>query len=563
VSNAIRYDSLLVRDLAVELHGLLAGCRLDELCLDRDALRVLLRCRAARRAAAPAPVLLWQLHPDDGSLAAVDPGAQAGGRVQLAAPTLIRSVSAPPDERILHIELDGPDAAGSARTLIIELVINQWNAIAVGADGRITAVLRERRTGRRELRAGVPYAPPARSARLGRDGPLSPQEWSDTVGAAAPGERMNALVRSVAYTSPLNAAAILGDADVSSDAAALDRARERCNAFVWSEPVRPVLMELDGRAQPYSRAVGDGTSMPDLLAAFAAAVARQPDAAAGRATERALDVVAQRIEAARRRIGRLDTQQEGAASEAAQLRAHADLLLAQLHRVARGATEVMLDDFNGGTVRVELDPTQSAADNAARLYERARRRDRAAARIPALLATAHAEIAKLDTLAQRIRSGELDTAALEALRPPARAPTANTGPGLPYREYRTSRGLEVRVGRGSRANDELTFRHAGPNDVWLHARDAAGAHVVLRWGRADENPAASDIAEAAMLAALFSRARTSGVVAVDWTRRKHVRKPRKSPPGRVLPERVKTVFVTPDAAAEERMRHDSALDESG
>jgi predicted ribosome quality control (RQC) complex YloA/Tae2 family protein len=78
--------------------------------------------------------------------------------------------------------------------------------------------------------------------------------------------------------------------------------------------------------------------------------------------------------------------------------------------------------------------------------------------------------------------------------------------------------------------------------------------VILRWDRADENPPAGAIAEAAVLAALFSRARTSGTVAVDWTRRKYVRKPRKSAPGLVIPERVKTVFVEPDAALEERMR---------
>jgi predicted ribosome quality control (RQC) complex YloA/Tae2 family protein len=59
-----------------------------------------------------------------------------------------------------------------------------------------------------------------------------------------------------------------------------------------------------------------------------------------------------------------------------------------------------------------------------------------------------------------------------------------------------------------------------------------------------------------VLAALHSRARTSGTVPVDWTRRKYVRKPRKAPPGQVLVDRTKTVFVEPDAAVEERMRVD-------
>ncbi|NIT87463.1 MAG: DUF814 domain-containing protein, partial [Gemmatimonadetes bacterium] len=79
---------------------------------------------------------------------------------------------------------------------------------------------------------------------------------------------------------------------------------------------------------------------------------------------------------------------------------------------------------------------------------------------------------------------------------------------MPYRSFWSSGGIEIRVGRGSKHNDDLTFRHARPDDVWLHARHAAGAHVVLRWA-SDEAPPARDLEEAAVLAALHSKARTS------------------------------------------------------
>ena len=59
-----------------------------------------------------------------------------------------------------------------------------------------------------------------------------------------------------------------------------------------------------------------------------------------------------------------------------------------------------------------------------------------------------------------------------------------------------------------------------------------------------------------MLAALHSRARTSGTVPVDWTRRRYVRKPRRAPPGRVVADRLRTLFVEPDARLEERLRVD-------
>jgi predicted ribosome quality control (RQC) complex YloA/Tae2 family protein len=548
-----------VRDLARELHRTLVGVRLDAVVLDRDTLRVTLRTRAPRRRAAATPSLMWQLHPESGHLTSAGAGSDAGG-VHLGTPTRIERVHSPADERVIIIDLDAGDAPTSAaRRIVIELVTNQWNAIAVGADQRITAVLRERTTHGRTLRAGAVYEPPTRQARAGASGPIDAAGWHDALGAIPPGERLSALLRFAAYASPLNAAAILGDADVTADRAALDRALDRYKRLVWTDPRAPSLLKLDGRLQPYSRpepGAGDSESVASLLAGFDIAAQRSEAAPAeSAAIDRVLTLLSHRIAATDRRVLRLRAELEGAATEAGALRHQADLLLAQLHSVPRGTAHIELDDFTGGTVELELDATLSAAENATRLYDGARRRDRAAARIPALLEAASAERERAERLIERVRAGELAAEELARIQPTRRDTSdRSAGPALPYREYRTSSGIEVRVGRGSRANDELTFRHSSPNDIWLHARDVAGAHVIMRWNRTDENPSASAIAEAAVLAAVFSRARTSGTVAVDWTRRKYVRKPRKAAPGLVIPERVKTVFVTPESALEERMR---------
>src|SRR5690606_1373545 len=105
-----------------------------------DALRVTLYTRAPRRASATPPSLLWQLHPESGHLSSIARVAARGG-VQLASATTIARVHSPPDERILLIELDSGDApGGSARRIVVELITNQWNALAIGADGRITGV---------------------------------------------------------------------------------------------------------------------------------------------------------------------------------------------------------------------------------------------------------------------------------------------------------------------------------------------------------------------------------------------------------------------------------------
>ena len=76
--------------------------------------------------------------------------------------------------------------------------------------------------------------------------------------------------------------------------------------------------------------------------------------------------------------------------------------------------------------------------------------------------------------------------------------------------------------------------------------------MVLRWPGPGAPPA-RDLEEAATLAALHSKARTSASVPVDWTYRKYVRKPRGSPPGAVVPDRVKTLFVAPDPALMESL----------
>jgi predicted ribosome quality control (RQC) complex YloA/Tae2 family protein len=141
----------------------------------------------------------------------------------------------------------------------------------------------------------------------------------------------------------------------------------------------------------------------------------------------------------------------------------------------------------------------------------------------------------------------------------AKAPTtqlerqASAKEARPFRTYRSSGGLDIWVGRGAESNDTLTFHESSPRDVWLHARDAAGAHVVLRW-TSDDPPPARDLEEAAVLAAWHSKSRGSGLVPVDWTRRKYVRKARGGAPGLVLVQRSETIFVTPDERVERRLR---------
>ncbi|MGH7477113.1 MAG: NFACT RNA binding domain-containing protein [Longimicrobiales bacterium] len=540
MSNRIRYDSLLVHHLAHELDARLRGRVPRRLRLERAQRRAALEldCEA----------LLIELHPQRGVLRFGSPPADAIA-LELPGRARIVGVSSPADERLLLIGVRG--APRRIATIVIELLGNQWNLLALDAHDRITAVLRPRAAGGRALRVGVAYAAPPSTERVGADAPLSREEWMKLLGDVAPAAREATLIRRVAYTSPLNAAAILGDAALpgttpAADSDALRASHARYISVVPPAAPRPVVLRAGPALQPYPLPLPGTAAEPreSLLAALAEATGDAVVVTARSVSPELLERARRLAERLRRRTRRLRAELADAAPEAAALRRAADLLLAQAHAVPRGNDTVELDDFAGGTLEVRLDPALSAVDNAQQIYARARKREGAAERLPRLTAALAQRLQELTTLISSAESGNDVGDALLALLPAqadaARGPDA---PSAPFARYRTSGGLEVRVGRSARGNDELTFHHSAPNDIWLHARAVAGAHVILRWGRTAENPPARDLAEAAMLAARKSRARTSGTVAVDWTRRKYVRKPRKARPGAVIIERARTLFV--------------------
>ena len=221
-------------------------------------------------------------------------------------------------------------------------------------------------------------------------------------------------------------------------------------------------------------------------------------------------------------------------------------------RIEDHSLEVLDDRRARAIARMERE--LQAAQEAPELRARARalQADGDAEGADALHARASAMERALATLPARIAS----VRAAPPDAPRAAAPSPRRGAprvARPYREYRSSGGLDIWVGRGAASNDVLTFHESAPDDVWMHARDSAGAHVILRWS-ADEPPPVRDLVEAAALAAWHSKSRGSTVVPVDWTRRKHVRKPRGAPPGSVTVERTKSIAARPSAALEKKLR---------
>jgi predicted ribosome quality control (RQC) complex YloA/Tae2 family protein len=450
----------------------------------------------------------------------------------------LESVEAWTDERVLRFNLGGSARDNAVAALIVELLPPLASVVALDRAGRVLKMLAG--SAARPQTRGQPYSRPTPRQREGANAPLSLERWLTLLQEIPPEERRSVLIARVAYLSPINVAAVLGNDESESG---LRAAHARYIDLV-SGAVRPCIVQLGETSQPYGHPLWQPALTCDsLVAAFA-----QPSASAP-ASE-----VVRRLEQdrarAQRKYERLLAEQLTAAEEAARLRHDADLLLAHAHAVTRGMDRIELVDFQGGARLLRLDPAQNGFDNAQAWYLEARKRERAAERLPTLLADTKRSIAALDEKLERARSGE----SIALPDRPARSENTAPGKALPYRRYRTSSGLEVRVGRNSRANDDLTFHHASPDDVWMHAREVGGAHVVLRWTDQQTNPPRRDLEQAAALAALHSKARHSGIVPVDWTRRKYVRKPRHAAPGSVRVERVKTIFVTPQERLLEELR---------
>ena len=243
-------------------------------------------------------------------------------------------------------------------------------------------------------------------------------------------------------------------------------------------------------------------------------------------------------------------------------REQADLLMAHLHEWKPGMKAIALADFTTGKpVTIPLNPEKNAVQNAQALYKRHQKLKRSRAALIPLLEAAQSEIAYLEQVEVAISQpeqyqvpddllslGEIRDELIQQNYLEVRDRRSSAPPSTDFRRQQTPGGHEILIGRNNRQNDQLTFRLAGDYDLWFHAQEIPGSHVLLRL-QAGDIPDESDLQFTADLAAYYSRARQSDQVPVIYTEPKHVYKPKGAKPGiaiykneRVLwgqPQRVK------------------------
>lgn len=511
--------------------------------------------------------VLWSIHPRWARIHLASKGASGEAspfaqllRKRFESATLV-SVQHTPFERILTLTVQTLEGR---LNLCGEIMGRHSNLILV-SQGVITSSLKavpRSKSSVREILPGRPYIPPPQN----RPSPasISPQDLAASLESSTE-PLARRLVASVLGLSPALATEVAVRAGLDPAAPSRDLADA---ADQLSAALREVVSLVERAA--FSPVVYYDGDEPVGFTAFPfihlSALRSAPAATMSEAVEQVLGRfgAAAQIEelrgalqasarAALARIARTEADIRRAAEDAeqsSQLRQHGELLLAYAAQIPPRAPEATVPGFDGTPVTITLDPALSAVENAQRLFKRYTRVRAARHALDARLRAAADEREYLESVLTLIdQATSIDD--LAALRDELasegyirrRTVPARLRPGARGRRFDLANGAIALVGRTNRENDLLTFKVASPNDIWLHARGVPGAHVILKSG--SRRPGELVIRQAAGIAAYFSKARSSGKAAVDYTGRKYVRKPKGARPGLVTYARAQTLTVTP------------------
>lgn len=501
-------------------------------------------------------------------------------------------------DRVVTLEFMYPLPAGEAGCrLVAELFGGRPNLILVDRlTGLILEAVRHSPAGdRRSIAPDQPYPPPPVPVRA------DPRmlETVEAIAAVLAPRLAAGLGAPVALRQSLSGLTDLWAREVASRAGngtaeTLAQALTHLLHEIESGPWEPQLI-LDGAGQPMATSPIRMRHLPpegqracpslgEMVERFARHLARQE---AVSLKQTALRQLLRRLEI------RLRSRRAKLAAEALEFgradlsRRMGEILVAHQAGVPRGAMEVTLPDHASGsdaTIAIPLDPALSPAANAERYFKAARRGRRGALRVTARLQETEAELAQVHAWAQRAaEASRLETlgvlhqemeATPRLLAPRDRAAlagipldavegrrgrkgrsesTRRQAAGPEPRRFVSSDGFPILVGRDTEGNDYLTTHLAKSRDIWLHVQGRSGSHVVIRVRNRANGVPRRTLIQAAQLAAYYSQARSDGKVAVDYTLRKYVRKPRKAKPGLVTISQEKTLIVSPDKSLVQKL----------
>lgn len=487
-------------------------------------------------------------------------------------------------ERVLDMRFGVMDELGQASelTLHIEIMGRHSNAVLAQQDGKIIDSLKrvtEEKSRVREVLPGIPYEyPPAQNKRnplemdaegflsillLNHDRPMDKvmSEALMGISQATASELLlacglNPLLSSGEYTQAGLAAAsealagrFIDFAKGRFEPAVLINRGEASEASEASEavdflPFRSVSQQNERICTSISEAAESYFAGRDLKERLKQKSSNMLHALGGA------------LARAKRKLEKQEEELRGSEGLEA-YRIKGELLTANLHAIQKGQRAVEVDNYYseaGGRISIELDPALTPSENAQRSFKRYAKAKTAKDKLAGLIVSTQEEIDYIEGLLQSIENcaseSELDEVRAELaaqgyLKEPAAKAVRKAEPSRP-RHYVTGGGYDIYVGRNNAQNDFLTLKFARADDIWMHAKKTPGSHVIVR---ANGGIIPDDALYAgAMLAAYYSKARSSSSVPVDYTQKKNVKKPAGARPGYVIYLTNRTLTVTPDDA---------------
>ena len=236
------------------------------------------------------------------------------------------------------------------------------------------------------------------------------------------------------------------------------------------------------------------------------------------------------------------------------LRQLGDILTANIHRIQKGQTKVECEDFydeDMKTIEIPLSVLLSPQQNAAKFYKDYARMKTAEKELTKQIAIAKEELAYLGSVLDELNRAQTEQELEEIRHELQETGYVKLDAGkkrikagkLPPMRFTSTDGYPIYVGRNNRQNEELTFKSARKDDLWLHASKVHGSHVVIAC--AGVTPPDDTITQAAQLAAYYAETGSGQNIAVDVTPVKQVKKIPNGKPGMVIYHSYKTVIANP------------------
>ncbi|MCL2077810.1 MAG: NFACT family protein [Oscillospiraceae bacterium] len=256
-----------------------------------------------------------------------------------------------------------------------------------------------------------------------------------------------------------------------------------------------------------------------------------------------------------------------ACAEREKFRKWGDLINANLYtfknddKSQKDANFIIAEDYETGEeVRIPLEPKLSPAKNAQKYYAEYKKLQNAEKTLTGLIKDGENELVYLDSVIDSANRAATDAELLEIKRELIETgylgSSKLTKKGAKQEKaseplkFVSSDNTMILVGRNNRQNDILTLKTSKPREIWLHAQNYAGSHVIIK----NEKPSEQTLEEAAQIAAFCSKAKNSSRVPVDYTEVRYVKKPIGAKPGMVIFTNNKTLYVTPSEELYNRLR---------